>query len=224
MRASALLSRDTSSMTYGQVKRIFDIVGAILGLILFSPILLVSAIAIKLSSEGPVFVESSNRVGKNGETFRMLKFRSMIKNSHQLLRTDPKYKKYLEQYKNNSYKLNNDPRITKVGAILRKTSIDELPQLINVLRGEMSLVGPRAFYQDELDSQRASNPACEEWVQKALTVKPGITGLWQVSGRSRIGFVERIKLDANYAAKQSLLTDLFIILKTPYAVIHGEGL
>jgi undecaprenyl-phosphate galactose phosphotransferase len=146
----------------------------------------------------------------------------MIANSHKLIRTDPKFKKLFEEYKKN-YKLDNDPRVTTIGKFLRKTSIDEFPQFFNVLKGEMSIVGPRAYYPDELEEQKKKFPGCEKLINEALKAKPGITGLWQVSGRSRLGFEKRIALDARYANARSLLLDLKIILKTPFAVINGEG-
>ena len=211
-------------MVYFFLKRVIDLTGASLGLLIFSPIMITAAIAIKLTSEGPLLVENSNRVGKNGKTFRMYKFRSMIKDSHKLLRTDPKYKNLLSEYKNNNFKLEKDPRITSVGSLLRKTSIDELPQFLNVLKNEMSLIGPRAYYPDELSEQSKKFPNCKKLIDKSLEAKPGITGLWQVSGRSSIGFEDRIKLDATYAGSRSLWLDLKILLKTPFAIWRGEGI
>ncbi len=211
-------------MVYFFLKRVIDLTGASLGLLIFSPIMITAAIAIKLTSEGPLLVENSNRVGKNGKTFRMYKFRSMIKDSHKLLRTDPKYKSLLSEYKNNNFKLEKDPRITPIGSLLRKTSIDELPQFFNVLKNEMSLIGPRAYYPDELTEQSKKFPNCKKLIDKSLEAKPGITGLWQVSGRSSIGFEDRIKLDATYVDSRSLWLDLKILLKTPFAIWRGEGI
>lgn len=148
-------------MVYDFVKRVLDIIGALTGLIVFSPIFVLIPLLIKLTSEGPVFVENSDRVGKDEAIFRMLKFRTMVKNSHLLIRTDPKYRELLTMYKDNSFKLSNDPRVTPLGKILRRTSIDELPQFLNVLLGKMSLVGPRAYYPDELASQRKSSRIAE---------------------------------------------------------------
>lgn len=210
-------------MVYDFVKRVLDIIGALTGLIVFSPIFVLIPLLIKLTSEGPVFVENSDRVGKDEAIFRMLKFRTMVKNSHLLIRTDPKYRELLTMYKDNSFKLSNDPRVTPLGKILRRTSIDELPQFLNVLLGKMSLVGPRAYYPDELASQRKKFPHCREFVRQSLTVKPGMTGLWQVSGRSEIGFERRIEMDAAYARSKSILVDLSILLRTPIAVVKGEG-
>lgn len=210
-------------MVYTFFKRSLDIVGAVFGIIIFSPILVLTSIAIKMTSDGPVLVEVSTRVGQDGKIFRMYKFRSMIKDAHDLIRKDPVFKKIFDEYKKNSFKLKNDPRITPLGRFLRKTSIDELPQLFNVLKGEMSLVGPRAFYPDELEVQKKEFPVCKDLIGEALLVKPGITGLWQVSGRSKIGFDKRIEMDAKYAKSKSISMDLFILLKTPLVVIKGEG-
>ncbi len=210
-------------MIYDSFKRCFDIFAALFGLIILSPILIVSAVLVKITSEGPILVEESNRVGKNGKIFRMYKFRTMLKNSHQLLRNEPGMKDLLEEYKKNSFKLTQDPRVTPLGRILRRASLDELPQFLNILKGEMSLVGPRAYYPDELEEQKKNFPACADSIGQTLKVRPGMTGLWQVSGRSRIGFEQRIEMDAHYAKARSLLLDLKIIFKTPLALLQGEG-
>lgn len=212
-------------MSYLLIKRLMDIVGSVVGLILLFPIFLLFSILIKIDSKGPIFADIPERVGQNGKTFKMYKFRSMIVNAHEVLRKDPKYKKLYEEYKNSNFKVNTDqdPRITKVGRFIRKTSIDELPQLINILKGEMSIVGPRAFHSDELKDQQKRYPQTKKWVSELLKIKPGLTGLWQVSGRSSVGFPERVKLDADYAKNKSLVTDLKIILKTIPAIFKGEG-
>jgi len=139
------------------------------------------------------------------------------------LRVDPKFRKLYEKYKKNSYKLKDDPRITRVGRFLRRFSLDELPQILNVLKGEMSLVGPRAYYNDELANQQKVYPETTEYVQEILTAKPGITGYWQVSGRSEVNFDKRVKMDANYLRKKSVWQDMMIILKTPWAMLSGKG-
>jgi len=206
---------------YERIKRAIDILGALVGIVSFSPVFALAAVAIKLSSPGPViFVQS--RVGRGGRIFGMYKFRSMVVNAEEILNSNPKL---LKEYKEGGYKLRpeEDPRITRVGRILRKTSMDELPQFFNILKGEMSLVGPRAFKPDELEEQQRKFPALREVVSKVLTVKPGLTGLWQVSGRSEVGFAERVKLDAEYAQRQSLWEDVKILLKTPWAVVGGKG-
>lgn len=202
-----------------------DILGALAGLALGSPIFLLVAVLIKLESPGPVFAEGQIRIGKGGKVFRMFKFRSMVQNAHEVLRTDPKMSKWYEEYKENNFKLSTDkdPRITRTGRFIRKTSLDELPQLLNILRGEMSLVGPRAFHIDEVEEQAKKFPEGREYLKKSLEIKPGLTGLWQVSGRSRVDFPERVKLDAYYAEKKNLWTDLVILLKTPGTIFKGEG-
>jgi len=208
---------------YFFLKRLIDIVLGSILLVVLSPVMLLTAIAIKLDSKGPVLADIPPRVGKDGKLFRLYKFRSMIVNAHQLLRTDPKFKALYEEYKKNSFKLKEDPRVTRVGKFIRRYSIDELPQFVNVLKGEMSIVGPRPYYPDELEEQQRVYPHTKKYVKEALTVKPGITGLWQVSGRSDVNFDERIKLDAEYARKKSLLLDIIILLKSPWAVLSGKG-
>ncbi len=210
-------------MFYNICKRLIDILGAVAGLIIFSPIIVLTVIAIELESPGSILADTPKRVGKDGRLFRFLKFRSMIPNAHNLLHTDPKFKKLLEEYKKSSYKLHDDPRVTKVGKFIRKHSVDEVPQFLNVLRGEMSLVGPRAYYPFELAEQQEKYPHTRELVKEVLKVKPGITGQWQVSGRSEVNFDKRIEMDAQYARKRSLIYDILILLKTPWAMISGEG-
>ncbi len=210
-------------MFYNTCKRLIDIAGAVVGLIVFSPIIALTVIAIELESPGSILADTPKRVGKDGRLFRFLKFRSMIPNAHNLLHTDPKFKKLLEEYKKSSYKLHDDPRVTKVGKFIRKHSIDEVPQFLNVLLGEMSLVGPRAYYPFELAEQQEKYPHTRELVKEVLKVKPGITGQWQVSGRSEVNFDKRIEMDAQYARKRSLLYDILILLKTPWAMVSGEG-
>lgn len=205
------------------LKRILDIFGSMAGLILLSPVFLLVAIAIKLDSKGPILADTPMRVGKRGKLFKMYKFRSMIANAHEILRTDPRFKKFYEEYKQSNYKLSKDPRITKVGKFIRKFSLDELPQFLNVLRGEMSLVGPRAYYPDELTEQQKNYPESKKFVKIILSGKPGVTGLWQVTGRSEIDFEKRVKMDAIYVKKKSILYDFWILLKTIPAVISGKG-
>ncbi len=188
-------------------------------LTLTAPILLVVAVAIYLDSPGPV-VFTQKRVGKDGRIFDFFKFRSMIVNAEEILY---KNKKLLEEYRKNSYKIVDDPRVTKVGRFIRKTSLDEFPQFINVLKGEMSVVGPRAYKQDELEEQQKKYPESEDYVRDLIRVKPGITGPWQVSGRSEINFDERVKMDAYYANRRSILYDILILFKTPMAVLKGRG-
>lgn len=211
------------SWIYEVAKRAIDIVSSITILILFSPIILLVAVAIKLDSKGPILADTPERVGRGGKPFKMYKFRSMVPNAHLILRENPEFAALYEQYKKGSYKLINDPRITRVGTFIRKHSLDEAPQLINVLRGDMSLVGPRAYYPDELREQQKKYPETRDSVKVVLSVKPGVTGLWQVSGRSEINFDKRIEMDANYVKRRSILYDIWLILKTPSAVITGRG-
>lgn len=189
--------------------------------------MILSALIIKLTSSGPILVEKTNshmkRIGKGGKVFRLYKFRSMPVNADYLLTKDPRFKKLYNEYKRSSFKLHEDPRVTKFGKIIRKYSIDEMPQLFNVLKGEMSLVGPRPYHANELEEQQKRYKGTEKYVKETQTVKPGITGYWQVTGRSNINFDQRIKMDADYAQKKSLITDIIIILKTPIAMISGVG-
>lgn len=210
-------------MFYNIAKRIIDIIGSIVGLIIFAPLCLITIVAIELDSPGPVLADTPKRVGKDGKEFKFLKFRSMIPNAHQLLQTDPRFKKLLEEYKKSSYKLHDDPRVTRAGKFIRKHSIDEIPQFFNVIKGEMSLVGPRAYYPFELEEQQNKYPQTKELVKEVLEVKPGITGLWQVSGRSEINFDKRIEMDAEYARRRSIIYDLIILIKTPLAMVTGKG-
>lgn len=209
-------------MFYDFTKRAIDIIGGSIGLIIFSPILLITALLIKLNSPGPVFADIPERVGKNGHLFKMYKFRSMVVGAWEILQQNPElYKKY----KQNSYKLeiHEDPRITKVGRFIRKTSIDELPQFLNIIKGDMSLVGPRAYYPFELEEQQSKYPTSKEFVKIILSAKPGLTGVWQVSGRSVINFDKRVEMDAQYVQRRSILYDLFLIIKTIPAVLAGKG-
>ena len=210
---------------YDFIKRLIDVVGSILGILILSPVLFFTALSIKLNSKGPILAETPMRVGKDGKLFRMYKFRSMVVGAHELLHQDPRYKELLKKYQQNSYKLeiDEDPRITKVGRFIRKTSIDELPQLFNILRGEMSVVGPRAYYPYELEEQQIKFPSARKYVKIILSSKPGLTGEWQVSGRSNINFDRRVQMDASYVEKKSIVYDIFIILKTIPAVLTGEG-
>ncbi|MGH7204242.1 MAG: sugar transferase [Candidatus Levyibacteriota bacterium] len=212
------------SLTFSVTKRLIDIVSSSLLLILFSPIIIIVVVAIKLDSHGPILADTPKRVGRNNKYFYPYKFRSMIVNAYYLLKTDPKFKAaYEEQQKGGNYKVKNDPRITRVGKFIRKYSLDEIPQLLNVLKGEMSLVGPRPYYPEELEKQQQHYPQTKHLVQEVLSVNPGITGYWQVSGRSEVKFDKRIQMDADYAMKNSILLDIVIILKTPWAMISGKG-
>ncbi len=197
------------------LKRVFDLVVAGFSLLLLLPILALIALAIKLTSRGPVFYVQP-RVGLGGRVFPCYKFRTMYVDSEErlarLLREDPEARRQWETYR----KLPNDPRVTPVGRFLRRYSLDELPQLWNVLRGEMSLVGPRPYLESELRHLSRD-------VRVITSVKPGITGLWQVSGRSNVPFEERSLLDEYYVRNWSLWLDLTILVKTLWVILKGEG-
>lgn len=213
------------SRFYEVTKRITDIILSIVGLILSAPLFLIIALAIKLDSKGPVFADIPKRVTKGGKHFRMYKFRSMFIGAHEILHSDPKYKRLLAKYRENNYKLSldEDPRVTLVGKFIRKTSLDELPQLINVLNNEMSLVGPRPYFPFELEEQQKRYPQTKKFVKIILSGKPGITGEWQVSGRSFINFDKRVKMDAKYLMKHSIFYDIWILVKTIPAAVSGRG-
>jgi len=214
-------------MFFNFTKRAIDILGSTFALIIFSPLFLVIALGIKISSHGPVFFKPE-RIGKNGKLFKMYKFRSMrmysingkLEHAHEILKRD---KKMFHEYKSNSFKLKNDPRITFFGRFLRKSSLDELPQLLNIFKGEMSLVGPRAYLPDELEEQQKVFPETKPLVKNLLKCKPGLTGYWQVSGRSNINFDQRIKMDVAYYKRRSILYDFELILRTIPAIFTARG-
>lgn len=192
-------------------KRALDLVVSVALIIVLSPLMAVIAVLVRLSSPGPVFYRRTIP-GLRGNPYGMLKFRSMVQNAHDMMRDDPKLR---AEYAAN-LKLANDPRITPIGRFLRRTSLDELPQFFNVIAGDMSLVGPRMLGDIEL----AKYGECRD---KVLSVKPGITGLWQISGRHRTSFETRIALDMQYIDQWSIGLDLLILLKTPLAVISMAG-
>ncbi len=210
-------------MSYIIIKRLIDIFGSMILGIFFLPICIVTAISIWVDSPGPIFADTPQRVGKDGRLFKLYKFRSMVVNAHEKLRSDPQLAKLYGEYKKNSYKLLKDPRVTTVGRFIRKHSIDEIPQFLNVLKGDMSLVGPRPYYPDELVEQQKKYPHTKELVSIVLSAKPGITGYWQVSGRSEVNFDKRIKMDADYVRTSSLSLEVKILLKSPWAMISGKG-
>jgi exopolysaccharide production protein ExoY len=199
-------------------KRVIDIVGSSILLLIFSPILIISSILIKLTSPGPIFF-SQKRVGQNSRQFSMYKFRTMYTGNN-----DEKLKQYpelWEKYKEAGWKLSikEDPRITSIGKYLRTLSIDEMPQFINVLKGDMSLVGPRAYREEELQEYEKKFPQTAPYINDIRSVKPGITGLWQTSGRNDLSFEKRAKLDSHYIQTRSLRQELLILLKTPFCMI-----
>lgn len=208
-------SLEDTSKLYAITKRTIDIIGAIIGLVLTSPLFFIISIFYLFGdSKGPIFFKQV-RVGKNGKKFYIYKFRSMLVKAEEKLKAD---KELYEKYLRNNYKLepHEDPRITNLGRFLRKTSLDEIPQLINVLKGEMSLVGPRPVVEEELKEYGME-------VSKFLSVKPGITGYWQVSGRSEVGYPERVDVELFYVYNQSLLLDIVILVKTVFMVLLRKG-
>jgi exopolysaccharide production protein ExoY len=208
------LERDRKSL-FPIAKRALDIIGAGVGLVLLSPFFLIVALLVRADG-GPAFF-AHQRVGRGGKLFGCLKFRSMVINSQArleaLLANDPAARAEWEATR----KLKNDPRITRIGRFLRSTSLDELPQLINVLRGEMSLVGPRPVQEAEIDRYYGASAA------HYMAVRPGITGLWQVSGRSETSYESRVALDVAYVSRPSMIADLAILLRTPVAVLSRRG-
>jgi len=195
------------------VKRILDIIGSLVGIVLFSPVMLVTAIVIKLESKGPVIFKQ-NRAGLNGRIFKMYKFRSMCVDAEEL---KAKLQEQNEVKDGMMFKIKDDPRITKVGKFIRKTSIDELPQFFNVLFGDMSLVGTRPPTLDEVEKYERSH-----W--RRMSIKPGITGMWQVSGRSQItDFDKIVELDTDYIDRWSIWLDIKIMLKTVFSLLKRKG-
>lgn len=195
-------------------KRLFDIVGSSLALVGFSPLFLVLAIKIKCVDHGPVFFKQI-RIGKDGKPFKMYKFRSMIENAEEVLKSNPElYKEYVA----NDFKLpeDKDPRTTAVGRWMRKTSIDELPQFINILKGDMSIIGPRPIVKGELENYG-------DRADKFLSVKPGAMGLWQASGRSNISYPERCDVELEYVDKASFWYDWKIFFMTLISIFKQDG-
>jgi exopolysaccharide biosynthesis polyprenyl glycosylphosphotransferase len=193
------------------IKRVIDVVVSATALLVLSPLLLLTALTIRLESAGPALF-SQERIGKMGRRFRLLKFRSMVSNADEqrdALRAH-------NEMDGPMFKMRRDPRVTRVGRLIRKTSIDELPQLINVLRGEMSLVGPRPSLPEEV---RQFKP----WQRRRLSMKPGITCIWQVSGRNKVDFERWMELDLEYIDHWSLWLDLKILAKTVPVVVFGIG-
>ena len=194
---------------YGLIKAVVDIAAAAVGMVLVGPLMLLIALAVKLDSPGPAFF-SQKRCGKNGKEFWMHKFRTMVPDAEQR----QKDLRAHNTVDGPMFKLEEDPRVTRMGKILRKTSLDELPQLLNVLRGEMSLVGPRPLAYDEMKF-------CPTWRDARLSVSPGLTGLWQVKARNRNRFSEWIRYDLEYVRTHSLLLDLYILIRTARVLLKG---
>jgi lipopolysaccharide/colanic/teichoic acid biosynthesis glycosyltransferase len=203
--------------SFHKVKRGVDIAGSLLAIVVLSPVFLAISLLVKLSSPGPVLFRQK-RLGLLGGEFDFLKFRTMYINNDPSIHKE--YVSKLIEGKQNSpgvYKIQKDPRVTRIGRFLRRSSLDELPQFINVLKGEMSLVGPRPPIRYEMEKYRSWHK------RRVLEVKPGITGLWQVAGRSRTTFDEMVRLDIQYILEQSPWLDLKIVLRTPAAILLGTG-
>jgi len=200
-------------------KRTIDVIGSLVLLVLFSLIMLITMVLIKISSPGPIFFKQK-RVGKDSRQFWMYKFRSMYTGDNDK-RLRENYPELWKKYKESGWKLemSQDPRITPIGKKIRSLTIDEFPQLINVLKGDMSLVGPRAYREEELQEQEKKYPKTKKYIDIIRSAKPGITGVWQTSGRNDISFEQRAKMDAAYIKKQSFVDEILIILKTPMSML-----
>ena len=201
--------------SYFIIKRIFDIIGSLFGLIFLIPIILIVKIMNVLSGDFKKIFYRQKRIGKNGKFIYIYKFRTMIPNAEEVLKEmlkDPKYKKEWEE----NQKFEQDPRITKIGNILRKTSLDELPQMLNVLKGDMSFIGPRPLVEGELDLHKGNHKLYE-------SVRPGITGWWACNGRSDLTYKERLELEYYYAKNCSLLLDIKCFFKTIFVVFNHKG-
>ena len=201
-----------SFLVYNFFKRSFDIISASIGILFLLPLFIVLAILVKLDSKGPIFF-SHKRIGKNGKIIGIYKFRSMVSNSEEI------FKNFTEEQKKEfekNFKLDDDTRITKIVGFLRKTSLDELPQLLNIIKGDMSVVGPRPIVRAEVEKYGV----CAD---KLFSVKPGLTGFWQANGRSDTTYEERVQMDMYYIDNRSFLLDIRIILKTVISVIRKEG-
>lgn len=210
-----------SKTLYRAVKRICDFGIALILWILLSPILLLISILVKLTTKGPLFAPNCKRLYKF-RPFSMYKFRTMYSECDDILDEDPILKDVLKN--NHKIPLDEDIRVTKVGKLLRKTDVDELPQLINVIIGNMSLVGPRPYMIWEIeDIINGDDDKLKEDMRLIQKIKPGLTGLWQVSGRNTLNFEQRVQIDAMYAKNRSLLLDLKILLETPLILITGRG-
>lgn len=200
---------------YQTYKRLLDMVLSAAGIIVCLPIMSLVALGIRIDSKGPV-IHKASRLGREGKSFTKYKFRTMIPNGEEELKKLLHHNPELKEEYNNNYKIVNDPRTTRLGRFLRKYSLDELPQFYNVIKGDMSLVGPRDIIDQELEDKYAD---CKD---KLLSVKPGLSGWWQVNGRSKLPYEERVRLDMYYIDNISFKLDLLILLKTPLVVLRGD--
>jgi exopolysaccharide production protein ExoY len=217
--ATFQLDIDERVIVHNGLKRSFDILFSLTALILGIPLFAFIALLVKLSSPGPVFY-CSLRIGRRGRLFKFWKFRSMHRDADQrlevILNSDPKLKKEWKKY----FKLQKDPRLTRIGSFLRKSSFDELPQFWNVLFGDLSIVGPRPYLPREADTIRK---ILGQDIEKMFSVRPGLTGIWQTAGRSHLTFQERVKLEVSYVEKRSFLFDLKLIIKTIPILLFRKG-
>ncbi|MCC4439767.1 sugar transferase [Limosilactobacillus reuteri] len=210
---AVLLNKDKigSRFVYHSIKRIFDIVAATCGIVLLSPLMIIIAVLIKTEDHGPIFYKQV-RVGKNGKTFKMYKFRSMFVNADKMLAE----LKEQNDVEGPMFKMKEDPRVTKIGHFIRKHSLDELPQFFNVIKGDMSLVGPRPPLPSEVAEY-------SDYDKQRLYVIPGCTGLWQATERNEVGFNEMVQLDIQYIQRASFIFDLWIIWKTVEIIVKPNG-
>ncbi len=208
----SLRKNEQSKFIYRFIKRCFDVISSLSAIIVLSPLYLVIGIFVKLDSKGNIFF-AHERLGKDGKLIKVYKFRTMLTNAQQILNDMPDDMK--REFEEN-FKFENDPRITKLGKFLRESSLDELPQLVNIIKGNMSIVGPRPIVAREIEKYG-------EYGDKLLTIKPGLTGNWQVSGRSDTSYEERIKFDMDYIDTRSFWRDIVIILKTVGVVFKRVG-
>lgn len=212
LRTQSDVKTKISKKVYIKIKRVIDVILASVALILLSPLFVIIAIAIKIDSKGPVFF-AHKRIGKNGKIIKLYKFRSMVINAEELIKSFTP--EQMREYKEN-YKLTNDPRITKVGKFLRKTSLDELPQLINIINGDLSIIGPRPVVADELEKYGVNK-------DKFLSVTPGLTGYWAANGRSNTTYEQRKEMELYYIDNLSLKMDIKVFFKTILSVVKKEG-
>lgn len=212
LRTQSDVKTKISKKVYIKIKRVIDVILASVALILLSPLFAIIAIAIKIDSKGPVFF-AHKRIGKNGKIIKLYKFRSMVINAEELIKSFTP--EQMREYKEN-YKLTNDPRITKVGKFLRKTSLDELPQLINIINGDLSIIGPRSVVADELEKYGVNK-------DKFLSVTPGLTGYWAANGRSNTTYEQRMEMELYYIDNLSLKMDIKVFFKTILSVLKKEG-
>ena len=212
LRTQSDVKTKISKKVYIKIKRVIDVILASVALILLSPLFAIIAIAIKIDSKGPVFF-AHKRIGKNGKIIKLYKFRSMVIIAEELIKSFTP--EQMREYKEN-YKLTNDPRITKVGKFLRKTSLDELPQLINIINGDLSIIGPRPVVADELEKYGVNK-------DKFLSVTPGLTGYWAANGRSNTTYEQRMEMELYYIDNLSLKMDIKVFFKTILSVLKKEG-